>query len=224
MSDERNAVVNYISERFAQEDDVLKQILEAQRAGGGPMMNIGPDQGKLLALLVKLMKPENVLEVGSYYGYSAVWMARALRHPEGAQRPSGSTPILHCVEVSEPQCKILADHMKLAGVDDLVEVHQGSGIDVMNKFINESKKFEIVFVDADKTNYSNYLDLAARLIPSGGLLLVDNCLWNGQVVDSSFEDKQTQAIRDFNDKLAKSKDFESVILTVQDGLAMAVKN
>ncbi len=214
MSDERNSVVNYISERFAREDSILKQILEAQRAGGGPMMNIGPDQGKLLAILVKLMRPQNVLEVGSYYGYSAVWMARALE--------AGSK--LHCVEVSEPQCKILNEHMKLAKVDNVVEIYHGSGIDIMNKFINEGKKFEMVFVDADKTNYSNYLDLAAKLIPSGGLLLVDNCLWNAQVVDASFDDKQTQAIRDFNDRLAKSKDFESVILTVQDGLALAVKN
>lgn len=214
MSDERNAVVNYISERFAVEDSILKQILEAQLAGGGPMMNIGPDQGKFLALLVRLMRPQNILEVGSYYGYSAVWMARALE--------TGSK--LHCVEVSEPQCRILNEHMKLAKVGDVVEIHQGSGVDVMNKFINEGKKFEMMFIDADKTNYSNYLDLATKLIHGGGLLLVDNCLWNGQVVDPSFDDKQTQAIRDFNDRLAKSKDFESVILTVQDGLALAIKN
>ncbi len=225
MSDERNAVVNYISERFAREDTVLKQILDAQRAGGGPMMNIGPDQGKLLALLVKLMRPQNVLEVGSYYGYSAVWIARALRGGVIARSEATkqSIPALHCIEVSEPQCKILHEHMKLAEVDDLVKIYQGSGIDVMNKFIDEGRQFEMVFIDADKANYSNYLDLSAKLIPSGGLLLVDNCLWNGQVIDSSFNDNQTQAIRDFNDKLAKSKDFESVILTVQDGLALAVK-
>ena len=212
MSDERSPVVNYISERFAEEDSVLKRILEAQLKGGGPMMNIGPDQGKLLALLVKLMRPRNILEVGSYYGYSAVWMARALRDAK-----------LHCIEVSEPQCKILHEHMKLAGVDDVVEIHQGSGIDVMNKFIDEGRQFEMVFIDADKANYSNYLDLATRLIPSGGLLLVDNCLWNGQVVDPSFNDNQTQAIRDFNDKLAASRDFDSVIATVQDGLALAIR-
>lgn len=215
MSDERSPVVNYISERFASEDTVLKSVLETQFAGGGPMMNIGPDQGKFLALLVKLMRPQNVLEVGSYYGYSAIWMARALRAVEGSK--------LHCIEVSEPQCKILTEHMKLAAVEDLVEIHHGSGLDVMNRFINEGRQFEMVFIDADKANYSNYLDLSISLIPSGGLLLVDNCLWNGQVVDSSYGDKQTQAIRDFNDRLAASGDFESVILTVQDGLAMAIK-
>ena len=222
MSDERSPVVNYISERFAEEDSVLKQILAAQRAGGGPMMNIGPDQGKFLALLVKLMRPQNILEVGSYYGYSAVWMARALRAVNG-ERSTVNGSKSHCIEVSEPQCKILTEHMKLAEVDDLVEIHQGSGIDVMNKFIDEGRQFEMVFIDADKANYSNYLDLSAKLIPSGGLLLVDNCLWNGQVVDPSFNDNQTPAIRDFNDKLAKSKDFESVILTVQDGLALAMR-
>ncbi len=220
MSDERNSTVEYICERFASEDSVLKQLLEAQRAGGGPMMNIGPDQGKFLNLLVKLIRPQNVLEVGSYYGYSAVWMARALSVIASEAKQS---PKLHCVEVSSEQCKILNEHMKLAKLEDVVAIHQGSGIDIMNKFIDEGRKFEIVFIDADKANYSNYLDLAAQLIPSGGLLLVDNCLWNGQVADPNFNDKQTQAIREFNDKLAASKDFESIILTVQDGLAFAVK-
>lgn len=223
MSDQRNLVVEYINKHFAREDDLLKMILSNQEAGGGPMMNIGPDQGKLLGLLVKLIKPKNILEVGSYYGYSSIWIARAIQMLE-ARSSKLEAATLHCVEISEKQCQILEDTFKLAGLQDYTQVHQGSGIDIMNKFVKESKQFEIIFIDADKANYSNYLNLATQLLPSGGLLLVDNCLWNNTVVDPKINDKQTQAIRDFNDKLAAHPDFDSTIITVQDGMAFAIKN
>lgn len=224
MSDQRDSVVEYISERFAQEDDLLKTILKNQEAGGGPMMNIGPDQGKFLELLVQLLKPSNVLEVGSYYGYSSVWIARALSSLRETDATKQSNAKLHCIEVSKNQCEILDKHFKQAGLENTCVIHHGSGIDIMQRLIDENTIFEMIFVDADKANYSNYLDLAAQLLPSGGLLLVDNCLWSGKVVDPSVNDKQTQAIRDFNDKLAAHPDFDSTIITVQDGLAFAVRN
>lgn len=220
MSDSRDLLVEYISERFAQEDELLLDILQQQRDGGGPMMNIGPDQGKFLYLLVQLMKPSQVLEVGSYFGYSSVWIARSLR---GTSVTKQSNAKLHCVEVSAKQCEILAQNFKRDGLGDVTEIHQGSGLDLMQKFIDEKRQFEMIFIDADKANYSNYLDLAYDLLPSGGLLLVDNCFWDGKVVDINVSDKQTQSIRDFNDKLAKHSGFESSLVTIQDGLAFAVK-
>lgn len=220
MSDIRDQVVEYICDRFAEEDFHLNNILARQEEGGGPMMNIGPDQGKFLNLLIKSHQAKNVLEVGSYYGYSSVWMGRAI-HDLNKINPGAHQ--LHCIEVSAPQADIVKEHTSQAGLDDDVEVHQGSGIDIMNKFINEGKSFDIIFVDADKSNYSNYLDLAAKLIPSGGLLLVDNCIWNGDVVNADTKEKSTQAIQAFNDKLAASSDFESSIVTIQDGMAYAVR-
>ena len=248
MSDERNQVIDYITERFAPEDSVLKKILENQRAGHGPQMNIGPDQGKFLELLVKIHKPKNILEVGSYYGYSAVWLARGLEschpehtacHPEqreGSNAKAQTGPLdpspsaqddrrkLSCIEVSDKQCEILKEHFKLAALEEYTEVIQGSGVDIMTKFIKEKKLFDMIFIDADKANYPNYLDLSIDLLPSGGLLLVDNTLWNGKVADPSVtDDKQTNSIREFNDKLATSKHFDSLIVTIQDGLAIGVK-
>lgn len=212
MSDQRNSVVEYIASRFVREDKVLEDILEQQRTGGGPMMNVGPDQGKFLYLLVKLLKPENILEVGSYYGYSSIWLARAV-----------PTKLI-CVEISTECARFVKQNLINAGLEANSEVIQGSGIEIMNKFIKEKKTFEMIFIDADKTNYPNYLDLAAQLLPRGGLLLADNALWNGDVLkDPNSVDKSTRAIQEFNDKLAASKDFESVILTVQDGLAFAIK-
>lgn len=214
MSDYRSEIVDYICERFAQEDELLKDVLEQQRKGGGPMMNVGPDQGKFLSLLVKLHKPKNILEVGSYFGYSSVWLARAVKE-------IGTH--LYCAEISEPQCKIIEANLKKDALSDCTTVLQGSGVDIMNKFINEGKSFEMIFVDADKTNYSNYLDLATRLLPSGGLLLVDNCIWDNKVLDKVNPDSSTKAIQAFNDKLAVHPDFDSLIVTIQDGLAFAVK-
>lgn len=217
MSDLRNPVTEYIIERFAQEDEILKNILENQKAGQGPQMNIGADQGKLLELLVKIHKPKRILEIGSYYGYSSIWLARAL-----AKLSSGEK--LVCVEVSEKQCDILKEHFKLAQIEAFTEVIQGSGIEIMTKFINEKKFFDMIFIDADKANYPQYLELSAKLLPKGGLLTVDNTLWNGKVIDESIKDKQTCSIREFNDKLSLSQDFDSLIITIQDGLALAIKN
>ncbi len=214
MSDYRTEIVDYICERFAQEDELLKDVLEQQRKGGGPMMNIGPDQGKFLNLLVTLNKPKNILEVGSYFGYSSVWLGRAAKEI-GAH--------LYCAEISAPQCEIIKANLDKDALSDCTTVLQGSGIDIMNKFIREKKLFEMIFVDADKTNYSNYLDLASRLLPSGGLLLVDNCIWDNKVLDEVNPDSSTKAIQAFNDKLAAHPDFDSLIVTIQDGLAFAVR-
>lgn len=214
MSDERTAVVEYISERFAQEDFLLNNILADQEAGGGPMMNIGPDQGKFLNLLIKIHKPKRILEVGSYFGYSSIWMGRAARDIDAQ---------LVCVEKSAEQVEIIRNYIEQDQLTNNMQIIAASGVDQMQKFIDTDKSFDMVFIDADKGNYSNYLDLAAQLLPQGGLVLVDNTIWYGKVADQSFEDNTTQSIRDFNDKLAQDERFESVIVTVQDGLAMGLK-
>ena len=214
MSDERTAVVEYISERFAQEDFLLNNILADQEAGGGPMMNIGPDQGKFLNLLIKIHKPKRILEVGSYFGYSSIWMGRAARDIDAQ---------LVCVEKSAEQVEIIRNYIEQDQLTNNMQIIAASGVDQMQKFIDADKSFDMVFIDADKGNYSNYLDLAAQLLPQGGLVLVDNTIWYGKVADQNFEDNTTQSIRDFNDKLAQDERFESVIVTVQDGLAMGLK-
>lgn len=219
MSDIRDKAVEYITERFAKEDFILNNILAKQEEDRGPMMNVGPDQGKFLNLIIKLLKPKNILEVGSYYGYSSVWMGRAVHDlNSGTQKHK-----LNCIEVSKPNTEIIQEHLSQAGLENDVEVFQGSGVDLMQKFIDEGKAFEMVFIDADKTNYSNYMDLASKLLPSGGLLLVDNTIWDGKVLDPNIQDKQTNAIQAFNDKLAASNEYESTIATIQDGLAFAIK-
>lgn len=221
MSDIRDRTVEYIVERFAKEDFILNNILAKQEEDQGPMMNVGPDQGKFLNLIIKLLKPHNVLEVGSYYGYSSVWMGRAIHDLNNSQNTKNHK--LSCIEVSKPNVDIINEHLNQAGLENDVEVFHGSGIDTMQKFVDESRKFEMIFIDADKVNYSNYMDLATKLLPHNGLLLVDNTIWDGKVLDLEIQDKQTNAIQAFNEKLAASNEYESTIATIQDGLAFAIK-
>lgn len=216
MSDDRTEIIEYISSRFAVEDEILKQVLIDQQAGGGPMMNIGPDQGKFLYLLTKLYKPKTILEVGSYYGYSSIWFARALE--------SLTQGKLTCLEIDKKQCDYISQLMQKAQLENYSEIINGSGPDAMQKMIDEGKSFDMIFVDADKSNYSNYMDLAWQLLPKDGLLLVDNTIWSEKVLNTQDPDKSTKAIQGFNDKLAASDKFEATIVTVQDGLALAIKN
>ena len=212
MSDERSALINYISDHFAQEDSLLKDIICQQEAGGGPMMNVGPDQGKFLYLLIKMLKPKTVLEIGSYFGYSAVWLARAL----------DKDAMLTCVESSGKQCQIIKENLHKAGLDKVTQVLEAKGLDAMQKFVFEKEIFDVIFIDADKKNYPNYFKEASKLLRKGGVLLVDNCIWYGKILDTN-PDEQTQAIIEFNRLLAESKDFESILLTVQDGLCIGIR-
>lgn len=219
MSDDRSELVSYISSLFAAEDFMLNNVLAAQEEGGGPMMNIGPDQGKFLYLLVKLMRPNAVLEIGSYYGYSSLWLGRAVQELGQGQK-------LYCVEKDPQQAAIVKQHLEEDDLASVSEVINETGLEAMQNLLDQGMSFDMIFVDADKTNYSNYLEMSAKLLPRGGLLLVDNCSWSGKVCKSDEElsgDKTTLAIKDFNQKLAESAQFDSVILTVQDGLAFAIK-
>ena len=212
MGDSRTALIEYISENFVQEDSCLQDIIEQQKAGGGPMMNVGPDQGKFLYLLMKLHKPKTILEIGSYFGYSAVWLARGL----------GADGKITCVEKSEKQCQIIEENLMRAGLKSSYEVMQAAGLDAMQKFVDEQRTFDVVFVDADKKNYPNYFKLANKLLNSGGVLLVDNCIWYERILEKN-PDEQTQAILEFNKLLAESPDYESTLITIQDGLCFAIK-
>ncbi len=226
MSDERSPVIEYISGLFAKEDYILNNLLAEQEAGGGPMMNIGPDQGKLLYLLVKLTRAQNVLEVGSYYGYSSVWLGRAVSELNRSRKRlcKESFHKLDCIEIDPTQADIVRKHLREASLENHSEVHTGTGVELMEKFIQEGRIYDVIFIDADKANYPRYLELSSQLLPSGGLLLVDNVIWSEKVLKPDSDcDSSTLAIKNFNRLLAESELFDSVITTVQDGMAIAVK-
>ncbi len=213
MSDERNSIINYICELYAPEDDLCRKIL-AKQASLGPMMNIGPDQAKFITLLISMLKPQRFLELGSYCGYSSLWIARALQ-------ALGPNHHLHCIESSAKHIEVLQEHLAEAAVLDLCTIYQGLGIDVMTELIKQEIKFDMIFIDADKNNYPQYLELAWELLPRGGILLADNTLWGGEVINSNSTDTRVQALRLFNEELAKK--WNSCLLTIQDGLSIGIR-
>jgi predicted O-methyltransferase YrrM len=243
MSDFRGGVTDYISETFKLEDEILKDIIKQQSSASGPMMNIGPDQGKLIELLIKIHKPQRALEIGSYFGYSAVWLARALKSnlvkagenaeiedceqaQDGyvAERTSSRQyPLLTCLEKSSKQIPIIKDNLEKAGLSSIAEVLEGDAFDFLKKQAVDS--FDLIFIDADKANYPHYFTFAEKILRSGGLLLVDNVLglYNSEVLDLANNDPRILAIRKFNEMLAGSEIFDSTILSIQSGLAIAVK-
>lgn len=223
MSDFRDDVVEYITKTFNLEDDLLKDIIHQQSLGGGPMMNIGPDQGKFLSLLIKIHRPRRVLEIGSYYGYSAVWIGRALKNNLEEGLYADASPLLTCIEKSEKQIDIIRDNLSRAGLSAVTELLEGDALSCMQNFDLES--LDMIFIDADKANYPKYFMLAGKILRQGGLLLVDNALglYDNEVLYSSNDDKRINGIRSFNQLLADSEIFDSSIIPLQSGLAIAVK-
>jgi predicted O-methyltransferase YrrM len=228
MSDFRGDVADYISETFKLEDEILKDIIKQQSLASGPAMNIGPDQGKLIELLIKIHKPQRVLEIGSYFGYSAVWLARALKSNlvkagENAEIGVSVHALLTCLEKSSKQVPIIKDNLEKAGLSSIAEVLEGDALDFLQRQSVDS--FDLIFIDADKANYPQYFTFAEKILRPGGLLLADNVLglYDSEVLDLANNDPRILAIRKFNEMLAGSKLFDSTILAIQSGLAIAVK-
>jgi len=208
------AVARYAAEHTVQPDELqLRLVAEtAERTGGRSRMQISPHQGGFMAMLVSLMGAREAIEVGTFTGYSALAVARALP-PDGR---------LLCLDVSEEWTSIGRRYWDEAGVGDKVELRLGPGLDTLRALPVE-ERFDVAFIDADKPAY---LDYVAELVPrlrQGGLIMVDNTLWSGTVADPQANDDTTVAIRDFNDAVAADPRLTCVVLPIGDGLTLLRK-
>lgn len=205
-------VYRYLLEHSMPADDVVAALVEEtwsalpDRAG----MQVGGEQGRLLHLLVKLTGARRLLEIGTFTGMSALWMARALP-PDGH---------LLCLDVSEEWTSIAQRYWERAGVDHLIELEIGPALDTLRTLAPEPM-FDLAFIDADKGNYPNYLDEVVPRLHPGGLLVADNVLWSGRVVDGGDETDDTEAIRRFNRIVVDHPDLEAVVLPISDGMTLA---
>jgi caffeoyl-CoA O-methyltransferase len=210
LSDELHA---YLLAHAAPVDDVAQSLIDAT-AALGPVsgMQIAPDQGAFLALLVRLTGTRRAVEVGTFTGFSALCVARAL--------PDDGT--LLCCDVSEEWTAIGREHWQRAGVDHKIDLRIAPAVETLQALPADAQ-FDFAFVDADKPNYIAYIDeIVPRLRPNA-LLLIDNVLWSGAVVNAEANDENTIAIRRTNDYVAAHRDLESLILPVADGLTIARK-
>jgi predicted O-methyltransferase YrrM len=208
----------YIVDRLVPADPILEQALLDNHAGGLPSIDVAPNQGKLLHILARVAGAKRILEIGTLGGYSTIWLARAL--------PGDGT--LVTLEFSPKHARVARANIDRAGLSHLVTIHVGPALENLPKLAAEAP-FDLIFVDADKRNNPNYLDWALKLSRPGTLIIVDNVVRDGAVLDASSSDADIRGIRRFFDALAHETGLTATALQTVgtkgwDGLAIAIRH
>ena len=206
---------NYLWEKGLDENPVLKRLREETGNHPFALMQICPEQGALMANLVRLISAKKAIEVGTFTGYSALAVALAL--PEDGY-------LLAC-DISEEFTSIGKPYWEEAGVSENIDLQIAPAIETLKSKIEdgESNTYDFAFIDADKINYLNYYELCLDLIRPGGVIAIDNVLWGGSVIDSARTDDDTKAIREINDFIVSDKRVNISMIPVGDGVTLAVK-
>jgi predicted O-methyltransferase YrrM len=213
-----NAVDGYIADLFEHRDAALDAALASSAEGGLPGIQISPNQGKFLQILARSIGATSILELGTLGGYSTIWLARAL--------PAGGR--LVTLEADAHHAKIARANIVRAGLGDRVEIRLGLAKDSLAELQRErAGPFDFIFIDADKPGYPEYLGAALRLSRRGTLIVADNVVRDGTVVDAGSPDPNVQGVRRFNDILAKDARLSATVLQTvgvkgHDGFAFAL--
>jgi len=208
--DEPSRLERYVTELFAVEDPILAKIRARHAAENLPPINVSPEEGKLLHLLLLSIQANRVLEIGSLGGYSGVWLARALP-------PTGK---LITIEKDPHHASIAREAFKAAGLEARVELIEGSAIELLPTL---SSGFDAVFIDADKEPLPKYFDWGMRLLRRGGLLLCDNAFFHGAALDQNDRSGSALGVRAFNELAANDPRLVATIIPVRDGLVVGLK-
>ena len=210
-----NALYAYLVEHSVREPEILLRLRAETAKDSMSMMQIGPEQGQFMQLLVRLMGAKNCLEVGVFTGYSSLAVALVL---------PADGHIVAC-DVSEKWTAIARKYWAEAGVADRIDLRIAPALATLDGLIafGKSGSFDFAFIDADKTNYLGYYERALTLVRRGGLIAVDNTLWGGQVIDKKAKSDDTQAIRQFHDRLRDDLRIHLSLLPIGDGLTLALK-
>jgi caffeoyl-CoA O-methyltransferase len=209
-----DALQEYVEAHSAPPDQILSELADqtANMFGADAGMQIGPEQGTFMTLLARLVGAARAVEVGTFTGYSAICVARGLT--DGGR--------LLCCDISEEWTSVAREYWKRAGLDDRIELQLGPAARTLRE-LPEGTSFDYAFIDADKTSYVEYWDLIVPMIRANGVILVDNTLSHGRVVDPLITDQTVQAIRRFNDHAKADDRVELVLLPIGDGLTLARK-
>ena len=205
-------LLNYVESNSQNEPQLLKELnRETHLKVLNPRMLSGSYQGRLLSLLSKIISPKSVLEIGTYTGYSALCIAEGL----------DKNGIIDTIDVNEELQEIQNKYFKKSGFKKQIYQHVGNALDIIPKI---DKCFDLVFLDADKENYPDYYNLVIDKIVSGGILIADNVLWSGKVIDKKDSDLTTIKLIEFNNLVQNDKRVETMILPIRDGLSICRKN
>ena len=207
-------LVNYLQSVGYRQDPIIDTLVKETKAlGEVAIMQIAPEQGQLLEIIVKISKAKRCLEIGRFTGLSTLCMAKGL--PEDGK--------IIAVDNSDEFLSLANKFWKQANVLDKIESVLGQGVEVMQSYIDRQFSFDLIFVDADKNNYPHYYELSLELLPSNGIIIIDNMLWGGDVVDLSNNDTQTETIRSLNEKIQKDERVDFSLLPIADGLSFIRK-
>ena len=210
-------VDDYIEGLFVPRDDALAQGLKDAAAADLPAINVSANEGKLLYLITKIARAKRVLEIGTLGGFSTTWLARAL--------PSDGKVIT--LELDQKHAEVARKNLDRAGVGDKVEIRVGRAIDSLQKMVTQGEAaFDVIFIDADKPGYVDYLNRSLQLAHPGTVILADNLIRNGRVMDSHPDDESARGAKAYNDALAQHPRLESIVLLILrenlDGLSISI--
>lgn len=203
-------IQKYSEDHTTAERDILKLINRQTHAHVmRPRMLSGHMQGRILSMISHMVKPSCILEIGTYTGYSALCLAEGLK-------PGGK---LITIDINEELENTVTGYIKTTGLTDVIDYKIGNALDIIPSL---QENFDLVFIDADKENYTHYYDLVINRVPLGGYILADNVLWSGKILDEK-PDKDTRAIQEFNQKVQHDARVENVLLPVRDGIMVMRK-
>jgi predicted O-methyltransferase YrrM len=212
------AVDEYIAGLLAPSDPVLDAALVASAAAGLPTIQVSPAQGKMLHVLARLVGARNILEIGTLGGYSTIWMARAL--PPGGK--------LITLEASDKHADVASANFARAGLGEVIELRRGKALDTLPHVAAEKPgPFDLIFIDANKSNMPEYFDWAVKVARPGSVIISDNVIRQGGVLNAGSDDADIQGVRRFNERLAKDKrvsatEIQTVGSKGYDGFALIV--
>jgi len=205
----------YMLDMGLREPPVLQRLRQATEMQDMSIMRSAAEQGQLMAMLIRLMGAKRVIEIGTYTGYATLWMAQALPH---------DGEVISC-DISERWTDVARPFWVEAGVDDKIRLHIRRAIETLDMLIlnGENESFDFIFIDADKESYAAYFERCLSLLRRGGLMVIDNVLWGGSVIDVDNQAASTLAIRAFNQALKSDQRVEINMLPIADGISLVMK-
>ena len=208
------SLVKYLQSVGYRSDPIIDKLEEETAALGSiSRMQIAKEQGQFLEMITKISNSKKCLEIGRFTGLSALFIARGWQ-PEGK---------IVTVDNSNEFLPLAKKYWDMDNVSSKIESIIGDGLEVMQSMIDRQQNFDLVFIDADKNNYLNYYELSLNLIPSNGIILLDNMLWSGDVADNNKKDSRTNMIRELNLKIQKDKRIDFSLIPLSDGISFIRK-
>ena len=202
----------YIDSVFSKQDALLEEVISSIEENGMPAISVSPSSGKLLTMLIAISGAKNVLEIGALGGYSGVCIAKGF-DSEGK---------LTSLELEERYAKLASSNLTKAGFGDRVSYMTGAALESLEQLIEGNQRFDFFFIDADKGNYENYLESCIQLADEGALIVTDNVLAGGSVVDKGIKAKRyTEVMKKFNKTVANHPQLESLLIPIGDGLTIS---